>query len=117
MKTEKADVLKDFRRIPGVGKSIAQDLWDLGLRDVDELRRHDPQALYDHLCRLRGTHVDRCMLYVLRCAVYFASHDEHDPEKLLWWNWKDDAGQTNSRPRKARRAKVDLAEFQRGRGK
>ncbi|HEX8245059.1 MAG TPA: helix-hairpin-helix domain-containing protein [Longimicrobium sp.] len=89
MKDEKAAILKDFRRIPGVGKSIALDLWDLGLRRVDELRGADPQALYDHLCRLRGMHIDRCMLYVLRCAVYFASEREHEPEKLLWWNWKD----------------------------
>ncbi|HEX8903429.1 MAG TPA: helix-hairpin-helix domain-containing protein [Longimicrobiaceae bacterium] len=89
MEEGKPDALKEFRRIPGVGKSIAQDLWDLGLRRVDDLRGGDPQALYERLCELRGTHVDRCMLYVLRCAVYFASSDEHDPEKLLWWNWKD----------------------------
>ena len=89
MKTEKPLVLKEFRRIPGVGRSIAEDLWDLGLRRVDDLRGGDPQALYDRLCELRGVHVDRCMLYVLRCAVYFASEDDPEPEKLLWWNWKD----------------------------
>lgn len=89
MEEEKPYVLKEFRRIPGVGRSIAQDLWELGLRRVDDLRGGDPQALYDRLCELRGMHVDRCMLYVLRCAVYFASHDQHEPEKLLWWNWKD----------------------------
>jgi hypothetical protein len=33
--------------------------------------------------------VDRCLLYVFRCAVYFASHKKHDPKLLLWWNWKD----------------------------
>jgi hypothetical protein len=91
MEEEKPHVLKDFRRIPGVGKSIAVDLWDLGLRRVDDLRGRDPQALYDRLCELRGVHVDRCMLYVLRCAVYFASTDRPEPAKLLWWNWKDGA--------------------------
>jgi hypothetical protein len=35
--------------------------------------------------------VDRCVLYVFRCAVYFASEAEHDPELLKWWNWKDAA--------------------------
>ncbi|MBC8473125.1 MAG: pathogenicity locus, partial [Planctomycetes bacterium] len=30
-----------------------------------------------------------CMLYVLRCAVYYASNTEHDPDLLKWWNWKD----------------------------
>ncbi|MET0400151.1 MAG: helix-hairpin-helix domain-containing protein [Longimicrobiaceae bacterium] len=85
----RAAVLRDFRRIPGVGRTIAEDLWSLGLRSVDDLRGGDPQALYERLCELQGCHVDRCMLYVLRCAVYFASGDRHDPELLKWWHWKD----------------------------
>jgi hypothetical protein len=28
------------------------------------------------------------VLYVFRCAVYYAGHREHDPELLKWWNWK-----------------------------
>jgi hypothetical protein len=31
------------------------------------------------------------VLYVFRCAVYYASHEVHDPELLKWWNWKDRA--------------------------
>ncbi len=86
MKTTRQD---DLRRIPGVGKSIAQDLRDLGVMRVDDLRNRDPQALYDALCGLRVAPIDRCMLYVFRCAVYFASEERHDPELLKWWNWKD----------------------------
>jgi hypothetical protein len=85
----RAAALRDFRRIPGVGRTIAEDLWALGMRSVDDLRGGDPQALYERLCELQGCHVDRCMLYVLRCAVYFASGDRHDPELLKWWHWKD----------------------------
>ena len=43
----------------------------------------DPQALYDRLCEQAGTHVDRCMLYVFRCAVYYASEFPRDPRLLL----------------------------------
>jgi hypothetical protein len=81
--------LKDFRRIPGVGRSIAEDLWELGYRGTAELADADPQQMYDRFCALRGMHVDRCLLYVFRGAVYFASHREHDPELLKWWSWKD----------------------------
>lgn len=81
--------LNDLKRIPGVGNRIAQDLWNLGYRSVQELQDQDPEAMYKTLCEHQGTHVDRCMLYVFRCAVYFASHEEHDPELLRWWNWKD----------------------------
>jgi len=76
-------------RIPGVGPSIAADLQRLGIRDVAELRGRNPEALYSELCRQTGQHVDRCVLYVFRCAVYFASESNHDPEMLKWWNWKD----------------------------
>lgn len=75
--------------IPGVGKSIAQDLRDMGIRDVAELKGRDPEKMYAEFCALRGQHIDRCMLYVMRCAVYFAEHAKHDPEKLKWWNWSD----------------------------
>jgi len=89
MEENRPAVLKELRRIPGVGASIADDLWLLGIRSVGDLRGRDPQELYDRFCVLQGMHVDRCMLYVLRCAVYFASHERHDPERLKWWNWKD----------------------------
>jgi pathogenicity locus Cdd1 protein len=86
---EKHVVLKEFRQIPGVGKNIAEDLWNLGLRSVSNLENQDPESLYTRLCVYQGMHVDRCMLYVFRCAVYYASNDVYDAELLKWWNWKD----------------------------
>jgi hypothetical protein len=86
---QKQRVLNEFMHIPGVGKSIAVDLWSLGLRSTLELRGKDPEKLYERFCRQQGQRVDRCLLYVFRCAVYFASHKKHDPDLLLWWNWKD----------------------------
>lgn len=81
--------MTDLQNIPGVGPSIEQDFLCLGINRVADLRGADPQALYDRLTALEGRHVDRCVLYVFRCAVYFASETQHEPEKLKWWNWKD----------------------------
>lgn len=81
--------IKQLQQIPGVGKSIAADLYDLGIRSIKELKSKDPEELYAKLGAKQGTHIDRCVLYVFRCAVYFASHTGHDPELLKWWNWKD----------------------------
>lgn len=86
---EKTAALRMLRHIPSVGASIAEDLWNLGIRSVEELAGRDPQALYDQICAQTGTHVDRCMLYVFRCAVYFASTPHPDPDLLKWWRWKD----------------------------
>jgi len=78
----------NLQTIPGVGPSLARDLHDLGYRQVDDLAGADPERMYHDLCALRGRHVDRCVLYVFRCASYYASHSEHDPDLLKWWNWK-----------------------------
>jgi hypothetical protein len=77
--------------IPGVGASIAHDLEEIGITRVAQLRGADPQALYASVCTATGVRQDRCLLYVFRCAVYFASTAAPDPEKLKWWNWKDSA--------------------------
>ncbi len=90
----KSSVLKDLQRIPGVGKEISEDLRNIGIRSVQDLKGRDPESLYQELCEFESTKIDRCMLYVLRCAVYYASNIEHDPRLLKWWNWKD--GQTLS---------------------
>jgi hypothetical protein len=82
-------ILKEFQLIPGVGKSIAQDLYNLGYRSITELQNEDPQWMYDRSCTLVGTKIDRCLLYVYKCAVYYASNTKHNPELLKWWNWKD----------------------------
>lgn len=81
--------LNDLRTIPGVGASIAQDLWELGYHKVEDLRNQDPEDMYLRHMQLRGCNVDRCLLYVFRCAVYYASNEVRDAEKLKWWNWKD----------------------------
>ena len=81
-----------LEEIPGVGPSIARDLDELGLREVADVRGRDPEELYERLCALRGQRIDRCVLYVFRCAVYYAGRSVHDPELLKWWNWKDGKG-------------------------
>ena len=81
--------LKALQIIPGVGPSLAQDLVDLGFSKVAELKGQDAQRMYQDLCRIRQGHVDRCVLYVFRCAVYYASYSTYDPELLKWWHWKD----------------------------
>jgi hypothetical protein len=81
--------ISDLQEIPGIGPSMARDLENIGIRAVRQLKGADPERLYDKLCRFKAQPVDRCMLYVFRCAVYYASNRDHAPELLKWWNWKD----------------------------
>src|SRR5712671_6276488 len=94
--------LDELMQIPGVGKSIAQDLWNLGIRNADGLKGKSPEKLYEQSNELVGTIQDRCLLYVFRCAVYFAETDpaKQEKEKLNWWYWKNKILTPENRKRK-----------------
>lgn len=79
----------DLKKIPGVGANMEQHLRNIGIHHISDLRGKDPEELYRLDCVKKGFQDDRCVLYVFRCAVYFAEHEQHEPEKLKWWYWKD----------------------------
>ncbi len=81
--------INDLQTIPGIGKSIARNLQNIGIYTVADLKGKDPKVLYDKSNKLAGYIQDRCLLYVFREAVYFAENKKHDPKKLKWYNWKD----------------------------
>jgi hypothetical protein len=84
------DIIKtDLKNIPGVGVKTERDLIALGYTSISSLKGQNPQKMYERECMLKGFKVDRCQLYVYRCAVYFANDPNPVPEKLKWWYWKD----------------------------
>lgn len=87
----KTQIIKELSKIPGVGTSIANDLYLIGIRKIEDLRNKNPEDLFNQSNQLVGCVQDRCLLYVFRCAVYYAETEpeERETEKLLWWNWKN----------------------------
>ena len=79
----------DLQSIPGIGPSMAQDLRDLGYFRVSDLKGQNPELMYKRLKQMHGMQIDPCVLYVFRCAVYYATEEVHEPELLKWWVWKD----------------------------
>jgi len=86
MKNKNKSNLQD---IPGVGPRIEKDLQDIGINCISDLRGKRPENLYNKLCKFRKSKIDKCVLYVFRCAVYYAENNKHDPSLLKWWNWKE----------------------------
>lgn len=83
--------IRELMEIPGVGIRVAHDMYALGIRSITDLKKENPEQMYERLCKESGVHIDRCMLYVMRCAVYYAKTPLKKRKKsfLLWWNWKD----------------------------
>ena len=80
---------KPLQTIPWIGEKLSKELFDLGYRNPSDLQGESPEEMYNKLCELRGWHIDRCVLYVFRSAVYYVNNKSHDPELLKWWAWKD----------------------------
>jgi hypothetical protein len=78
-----------LEEIPGIGEKLAAEFSAIGISKPADLKGKNPEKLYQSLCEFKASPVDRCVLYVFRCAVYYASNESHDPELLKWWNWKD----------------------------
>ena len=79
----------ELRQIPGVGENIEEDLNNIGIWKIQDLKGKSPEELYRLDCLYKGFSEDRCQLYVFRLAVYYAENEIHEPEKLKWWYWKD----------------------------
>ena len=86
---KKQAALEELKKIPWVGERISEVLYDMGFRSASDFKGRDPEDLYFQLCAQEGAEIDRCMLYVFRCIVYYASREKHNPELLKWWKWKD----------------------------
>lgn len=78
---------RSLQELPGVGPSIEGDLQSIGIESVNDLRGKDPEELYSVLKDRAGGTLDRCVLYVMRCAVYWAQLEgpQPDPELKKWW--------------------------------
>ncbi len=86
---EHKQAIKELTLIPGIDRKVADDLIEMGITRLSQLKNKDPEKLFSKSNREKGSVQDRSLLYMFRCAVYFASNEKHDEEKLKWKNWKD----------------------------
>ena len=77
----KSSSLQELEQIPGVGKTIAQDMQNIGIHSIDALKGRQAEQLYDRLCEFKAAPVDRCMLYVFNWLYtkYYRLSTYHRP--------------------------------------
>ncbi len=84
--------VRELQLYPEIGSQMAANLVLLGVTGTTDLAQRDPEELFVRYLTRYGP-CDRCVLYVLRCAVYLASNREAgtspDPERAQWWQWAD----------------------------
>jgi len=70
-----------------VGPAMRSEFELLGIHTVARLAQHEPEALYDELCRKTGKRQDPCVLDTFRAAIEQARDPYLPPEKCRWWYW------------------------------
>ena len=81
--------IKDLTLIPGIARTVADDLIQMGITKVSDLKDKDADRLFAKSNRQAGVVQDKQLLYTFKAAVYFASNEKHEEEKLKWRYWKD----------------------------
>ena len=78
---------RDLKDLDGIGPSMLRDFEMLGVRNVKELARRNPETLYEQLCQVTGQRQDICVLDVFRCAVAQARNPRLPAAQRNWWYW------------------------------
>ena len=65
----KAEDIRRLQSVINIGKVTAEELYSIGIRTPEQLKKSDPERLYRKLKGKHGGKLDRCVLYQFRGAV------------------------------------------------
>lgn len=85
MKNKKAT--EDLQSLINIGPAIARRLYAIGITTSFQLKKSNPEKIYEELKQMEGSSLDKCALYVLRGAIL----------NTPWWVCKDRKGENNDK--------------------
>ncbi len=87
--------LSQFQSLGSIGPSSAQDLWDLGYRNIEQFINADPCKMYNDLSSIVGHKMDPCVEDVFRCAIAQVKFPGLSEKKKQWWVWSNQRGESD----------------------
>jgi len=99
---------RELRELVSIGPAMLRDFERLGIRNIRQLARANPERLYERLCDVTGCAQDVCVLDTFRAAVAQARNPRLPAAQRQWWYWsrqrlKGENGKTKSEKRKPAR--------------
>ena len=67
---EKSESVKRLQTLRNIGPATAEKLYSIGIKTPEQMRKSDPEELYERLNMISECKVDRCVLYQFRGAVF-----------------------------------------------
>jgi len=74
----KSESIKGLQSLRNIGPKTAERLYSLGIKTPGQMRKSDPEKLYERLRNKEGGRLDRCVLYQFQGAV----------RDIPWWECK-----------------------------
>jgi len=74
----KSESIKGLQSLRNIGSKTAERLYSLGIKTPEQMRKSDPEKLYERLRNKKGGKLDRCVLYQFQGAV----------RDVSWWECK-----------------------------
>lgn len=69
MNKDKQQTIKDLQALQNIGPATAERLYSIGVRTPEQIKRSNPDNLYEKLKKKGGGILDKCVLYQLRGAI------------------------------------------------
>jgi len=66
---QRAEALKELQLLTNIGPKTAEALYFIGIKSPAQLKKSNPEKLYEKMRKKHGGKLDRCVLYVLRGAI------------------------------------------------
>lgn len=80
------DQVRQLTDLPNIGKSLAQDLQQLGVTEPAQLAAMSAHDMYQQLCAQTGTRQDPCVLDVFISVTRFMQGEPPRP----WWDYTEE---------------------------
>jgi hypothetical protein len=78
---------RQLGELVSIGPAMLRDFELLGIRNISELARQNPQRMYEKIERATGQRQDPCVLDTFCAAVAQARNPRLEAEKCRWWWW------------------------------
>lgn len=66
---KKSEAIKRLQSLRNIGPVTAERLYSIGIEKPEQMKRSDPEEIYEKLKNAEGGKLDKCVLYQLHGAV------------------------------------------------
>jgi len=79
METKQSKAIENLQSLVNIGPATAKRLYSIGITTSKQLKKSNPEKIYEKLRINEGGILDKCVLYQIRGAI----------SEIPWWVCKD----------------------------